>query len=150
MKVRIEGLAEVQEALRRLPDATAKNVVRRVLKKRAEPIVESAQARAPVLTGGLKQSIKSGGQLSRRARAGHRKADPNDIELHIGPAPMHAKAIAAEFGTFKDRPQPFMRPAWEGQKMGVIEGLKADLWAEIEKAAARLARKTARLAAKGR
>jgi HK97 gp10 family phage protein len=148
--VRIDGLKETQDALRQLPDATARNVMRRVLKKNAEPFVTTAQAEAPVLTGNLRQRIRSGTGLSRRAKRAHRKVHRDDVELHIGPAPIHPKAVAAEFGTFKERAQPYMRPAWDSNRMSVVENIGSDLWSEINKTAQRLARRSARAAAKGR
>jgi hypothetical protein len=42
-----------------------------------------------------------------------------------------------------------MRPAWDSGKDALLEGIADDLWAEISKAAARQAKKAARLAAKG-
>jgi hypothetical protein len=41
-----------------------------------------------------------------------------------------------------------MRPAWLANKHVALDTIKKELWEEIQKAAARLARKTARLAAK--
>jgi hypothetical protein len=39
-----------------------------------------------------------------------------------------------------------MRPAWDGGQKALLEGIKDDLRAAIEKAAARQAKKAARLA----
>lgn len=148
-RVKIEGLKEVQAALRALPDATAKNVMRRILKKRGEPIAEAARSNVPVDQGDLKNSIAVSTKLSRRQKAKHRKGGPDDIEVFIGPG-THPQAHMQEFGTFKEPAQPFMRPAWDAEKTGVLEGIKDDLWTEINKAAQRLARKAARAAAKSK
>ena len=59
------------------------------------------------------------------------------------------QGIWQEFGTVNQPPQPFMRPAWDGGKDALLDGIADDLWAEISKAAARQAKKAARLAAKG-
>lgn len=143
IKMTIDGLDEVQEALRQLPDSTAKSVVRRVLRNRAEPIAVRARALAPVDSGDLKDSIGVGPKLSRRQRSLHRKVDPDDIEIFIGAGP-HPQAHMQEFGTEHNPPQAFMRPAWDEGKDRLLEGLKADLWEEIRKAAARMARKANR------
>jgi len=102
-KVHVEGLAELETKLRELPDATAKNVLRRVARKRLEPVAQRARELAPV---------------------------------HM-----------QEFGTVHNGPHPFLRPAWDAEKDKVLAGLKDDLWAEIEKAAKRIARKAAKAAA---
>jgi HK97 gp10 family phage protein len=158
---RIEGLSELLAALEELPKATGKNVIRRILKKRAQPIADDAEARAPVYAGpprkiknkrtgkeitlrpgALKKSVKVGSKLSRRQRKA--AADTKSYtEIYIGPAPL-PQATLQEFGTSKDRPQPFMRPAWDAHKGTLLNGLKDDLWDEISRAAARLARKTAK------
>jgi HK97 gp10 family phage protein len=143
MKVRIEGLSQLKAALRALPDATAKNVVRRVLRKRGEPVAERARQLVPVDKGELKASIAVSTKLTRRQRARHRKFGPDDIEVYIGAGP-HPQAHMQEFGTVKDPRQPYLRPAWDAERMGVLEGIKEDLWAEIEKAAARRARRAAK------
>ena len=147
--VKVEGLRELQTALRELPNATAKNVMRRVLKNRAQPIADAARARVPVAHGDLKNSIAVSTKLSRRQRGKHRKTDKNDIEMFVGPG-THPQAHMQEFGTFKEPAQPFMRPAWDAEKMGVLDGIKDDLWTEIEKAANRLAKKAAKAAAKAK
>lgn len=144
-RVKIEGLAELQTALRELPDATAKNVVRRILRKRGEPIAERARQLAPLDQGELKESIAVGTRLSKRQRRLHRKIDPNDIEVFIGPGPL-PQAHLQEFGTQNHPAKPFMRPAWDANRDSLLNSLKVDLWNEIQKAAGRLARK----AAKGR
>lgn len=148
-KVKIEGLKEVQTALRELPNATAKSIVRRILKKRGEPIAEAARAKVPIDQGDLKNSITVSTKLSKSQRKKHRKPDKNDIEVYIGPGPLPA-AHLQEFGTRKQSAQPFMRPAWDSERGNVLNGIREDLWAEIRKAAERLAKKAAKLAAKGK
>lgn len=51
-----------------------------------------------------------------------------------------------EFGTATHAAQPFMRPAWEDKKQEAFDRLADDLRVEIDKAAARAARKAARQA----
>jgi HK97 gp10 family phage protein len=152
--VRIEGLQELEAALGELPKATGRNVLRRVLLKRAEPIADAMRARAPddPATGGndLKSSIGVGTRLSKRQAGLHRKAFKDDkaaAEVFVGAGPV-PHAHLQEFGTVNHGPQPFARPAWDAGQATVLDGIKDDLWAEIKKAADRLARKTARLAAK--
>jgi HK97 gp10 family phage protein len=143
IKVRIEGLKELQTALRALPDATAKRVVRRVLKKRAEPIAAHARSLTPVDEGDLKQSIGVSTKLTRRQRRMRRKGARDDIEMFIGAGAL-PQAHMQEFGTQHNAPRAFLRPAWDAGKDALLQGLKDDLWAEIEKSAARLARKRAK------
>ena len=140
VKVTIEGLAEVKTALRALPDATAKTVVRRVLRSRGEPIAARARRLVPVEEGELRDSIAVSTRLSRRQRARRRKFDPNDIEVYIGAGPL-PQAHLQEFGTEHSLAQPFLRPAWDGGKREVLESIREDLWAEIANSVRHAARK---------
>lgn len=154
--VRVEGLKEIDAALGELGKATGRNVMRRVAVKRLEPMAEKARQLAPddPATGGndLKRSIAVSTQLSTKQRKLNRKSK-SEAEAHMGPAGPGGKVppqgIFQEFGTQKHGPQSFMRPVWDGGKDALLDGIKDDLWAEIDKAAARNARKAARLAAKG-
>src|SRR5690606_2513631 len=149
--------------------AAGKGVLRRAGIKALHPIAEAAFNLAPddPATGGydLKESIGVSTKLSRSAKRQHRKTvrdDKASVEVFVvaGPLP---HAVMMEFGTARaitegrcagtqrpgTAPQPFMRPAWDQGRMRVLEDLKKELWAEIDKAVARAQRKAARLAAKG-
>lgn len=148
--VKIEGLKEVQDALHDLPSkATAKNIMKRVLLRRAEPIAETARQLAPYDEGHLRPSIHVSDRLTRRQRKQHKKDHKDLVEVFVGPGTDPA-AHLQEFGTKHHGAQPFMRPAFDQHKTSVLDGIKDDLWQEIEKAAARLARKAAKAAAKGK
>jgi HK97 gp10 family phage protein len=145
VRVRVERLRKIGEALRDLPKATSKNVLRRVLKKRAEPIATTARRLVPVEQGDLQESITVSTKLSKRQRAKRKKEGADTVEMYVGPG-THPQGHMQEFGTSNHPPQPFMRPAWDKHKDELLPGIAKDLWAEIEKAVSRLARK----AAKGR
>lgn len=145
VKVRVLGLSQLEQGLSELPRATGKNVLRRVLRQRGEPIAERARNLAPVDEGELKDSIGVSTKLSRSQRRKRRKRAT--VEMFVGPGG-HPQAITQEFGTFFHPPQPFMRPAWAAEKGSILEDLSSDLWTEIDKAAQRIARKQARLAKK--
>ena len=148
---RLEGFKELDEALGKLPKATAKNVLKRTLNKAADPIDDDASASAPKDTGRLERSVITGTRLTRSQRGSRgsyqldgsfRAAAKNYVEVHVGTA--MSRGMFQEFGTFKDNPQPFMRPAWEANKAKALEIIKAELGAEIEKAAKRYAKKLAK------
>lgn len=144
----VEGLDELQIALRELPDATARNVLRRVAKKVLAPVADRARLLAPVDQGRLVRSIVVGDKLSRRQKSQFQRADPNDVVMFVGAGAV-PQAHMMEFGTVDIEPQPFMRPAWDSEKEGVLEAIKGELWTQIEKAARRQERKAAKLAAAG-
>jgi len=141
--IEVEGLAELQVALRELPDATARNVLRRVAKSVLQPIAQRAQSLAPVEVGRLRRSIVVSDKLTRRQKSQFQRDDPNDVIMFVGAGAL-AQAHMMEFGTTDISPRPFLRPAWDGGKDKVLQSIKDQLWIEIQKAAARLARKAAK------
>lgn len=140
--MRVEGLSELKTALRELPDATAKSVLLRIGRARLARIVEVARSMVPVLSGRLKKSLAVSTRLSRRQRAQHRKQG-DDVEVFGGASALpHAHLV--EFGSVHNQARPFMGPAWEATKDGLLKNITADLWHEIDKAAMRLAKKAAK------
>jgi len=144
-KFHIEGLAELDVALTELPKATARNVLARTLREQGQLIANAGQSNAPRRSGKLAESYTVGTKLSRRQKTLHRKESM--VEVFVGPTP-HPKSVQTEFGNAHQRPQPHLRPAWDGNVRRVLEGIRDTLAREIEKARARLARKAEREAAK--
>lgn len=143
--VRVEGLRQLQKSLKELPRATGKNALKRALMSAGKPIESSAKARAPRLSGHLQRSVTTGTKLTQRQKKQHKKESAVEVFVGAGGLP---QAHLQEFGTAEHGPQPFLRPAWDGNKMTALNLIKTDLAKEIEKARARLARKAERLAAK--
>lgn len=142
-KVRLEGFRELDRALSELPKATERSVLRRVAKKALEPVLEDAQRLAPVDDGQLRDSIQiASAGLTPKARRHDRGRPKMGVRLYVGTASPYA--YIREFGTHNAPAHPFMRPAWELNKDRMLEGIKADLKIEIEKSAARLAKKRAK------
>jgi HK97 gp10 family phage protein len=144
VKFKVEGLSELLEGLRELPKATGTNALKRALIAAAGPMESTAKSLAPYLTGLLRERIDVGTKLSSRQRALSKKE--SKVEVYIGP-PSMPRAIVAEFGSVKQTPHPFMRPAWDQHKMEAFDSIKENLKGEIEKARQRIARKQARLLA---
>jgi HK97 gp10 family phage protein len=149
--VRVDGLKELDEALSKLPRATGKSVLRRIGIRSLAPVIAAAKNNVPVYRGDLKNSLKVTTKLSKRQQRKNAKAVAEgkaSVQLYAGVSALpHAHLV--EFGTAKMPPQPFMRPAWDANKDEVLNIIKNELGDEITKAAARLARRAARLAAKG-
>lgn len=142
---KLEGLAELDEALTELPKATARNVLLRVLKEQGKPIRDAGERNAPRLKGGLKQSYTVSTKLSRRQKSLNKKESM--VEIYIGPGPA-PKGVQTEFGNAHQAAHPHLRPAFDANVMGVLKKIAENLADEIEKARKRLAKKAERLAAK--
>jgi HK97 gp10 family phage protein len=139
LRVRIwgDGFKELDRALGDLPKATARNVLGRVLDTVAKPIADEAQQKAPRLTGALQISIGVGRRLTRRQQSLHRKQSRGDgkafAERFVG-AGGSPQAVTQEFGTFKEPPQSYMRPAFDKHRGQIIPQIGNELWKEISKA----------------
>jgi HK97 gp10 family phage protein len=156
--VRVEGFRELQEALSELPKATSKNTVRRAMTKALTPLKNQAAALAPNLSGELSDSLAVSNKLSGRQQAVHKadigaqtvqtaegfRSTPQTVVfMFVGPKGS-AKSIVQEFGSVNQSPHPYMRPAWDSNAMPMLNSIADDLWSEIEKSRARLARKAAK------
>jgi HK97 gp10 family phage protein len=160
--ITVEGLRELKAALDELPKATARNVQQRVLLRRAQPIVAAAKAKVPVRTGALRNAIRAtttrprgskpasgrafaaaGGGAAGRAAA--KAAGASAVEVFIGPVGRLPQAGQQEWGNKNHPPHAYLRPAWDEGKEAVAAGIKADMWIEIQKAAARRAKRQAKL-----
>lgn len=157
MRVRVDGLKELDAALGELSKAGARGVLRRVGLKAMQPVADAARDMAPddPETGGndLRSSITVATRLSARQAKLARKAvregaHKHFVEVHAGPGPL-PHAHLQEFGTAHHGTQPYMRPAWDSTHGQVLDIIKSDLGAEIEKTAKRAARRAARIAANG-
>jgi HK97 gp10 family phage protein len=142
--VKTTGFKELEQSLMELPRATGKNVVRRTLRKAAEPIAADASTNAPRgRTGKLQDDIHVGTQLTRSQR----KAKESGFEVHVGPS-ADPRGRFVEFGTAHQAPNPFLRRAWDANEANALSTIRTTLADEIKKAAARLARKQAKAAAR--
>lgn len=150
--VRTEGFAELERALEQLgKQATQKASLRRAAVKAIQPMADMAQSLAPRLTGTLQMRIGVGTRLSRRQSGLHRRMFRDDraaVEVFAGAGPL-AQATQSEFGNRDQAAQPFLRPAWDAESRATLDRLATELWADIQRTAARQARRAARLAARG-
>ncbi|RKF23375.1 hypothetical protein D6851_02575 [Altericroceibacterium spongiae] len=147
--VKLEGFKELEDNLYRLKYGTAKSNTRRAMKESLEPTARMMRAKAPVYSGTLKESIAiSSLQKSGRQRE-FTKQSGSGLTMYIGPSREGAlQGQMQEFGTYKEPAQPFARPAWESDKMNVLDRFSVFLWDNVVKALGRQARKLARAAKK--
>lgn len=157
MKLRIEGMKELERDLRKLKDFTARRVGRRAMTAALEPVAAAAKAAAPRSGDGrhMADSIAVGKRLvPAQAREAPREGK-HLMLMYVGPKEPHAHLV--EFGTVERfhrsgksvgrmPAQPFMRPAWDGNREAVLATLTAELRVELDKALARAARRAARAA----
>ena len=131
VKIKLQGMREIEKKLGQLKSATAKNKARKILKEAGEPVARMARALAPIDLGELRESIDVSPHLNRSQRKKNRKGSFADVEMHIGPSGV-PQAILQEFGTYKEPAQPFMMPAWKANDMKTLDLIGAKLWASVQ------------------
>lgn len=171
---KVEGLAEASANLGELSKATARNVLKRVLTRAAEPIREMAARLAPddptgpgkdlknsiIVSAKVKNTVgnaefaavmRSGGskQEASSAMRGARRAAKGSgsfAEMHVGPTKGRNAMVGSfqEFGTVNHPAQPFMRPAWAAQKETAVGIIKSEMKGEIDKSVAKARKKAAK------
>lgn len=168
--VKVEGLKELEEGLSELPKATGKNTIRRALTNAAQTMAQEATTLVPRRSGKLQESIQVGkvkfssGSAGKAAFAAamaagatRKEAAQAAHEANIGSqeditsglvvfGPTRFYGAFQEFGTIHNPPHPFMRPAWDAGKATAAQTIRDELKSEIEKAAARIARKALKAA----
>lgn len=144
---KLEGGKELARALEEFPSkATARNVLKRELTAAAKPVKAAMEAAAPRDTGFTAESIGLSSSLNPSQRRAVKREGKNFAEVYVG-SRRGSAAIFEEFGTVNQPARPYMRPAWEATKEQALDTFGKNLGAGIEKAAARAARKAAKLAA---
>lgn len=140
MKVdfKVEGLRDIEEMLFELKSSTAKGQIRTSMKKSLEPMKLDMVRKAPVNQGTLRDSIT----ITSRVRP--REAKRSDVEMFLGPGPLR-QAAPQEFGSFKHRGKPFIRPAFDNNSNLTIKLFKEIIGERVNKALQRHRRKAARM-----
>lgn len=168
MMVSATGFKELDQALALLPQAAAKRTLLRTLLKAGQPIADAASANAPRDTGELSENIVVGtrlgnnvgkaeyaevmrsggtkGQAAAAMRGARRAANGGSFAVaFVGPTKAKSKKnaikrIVQEFGSVKQAPQPYLRPAWDAHKMEALEIARRELATEIMATAKRIAK----------
>lgn len=153
MKVEFKGGKELEAALAQLGDkGAARRTAERALKLAAQPIRDDWASRVDLQSGDLQRSVKIGKRAQTRATRKFRKGAGQDVvETFVGidlsegdPARLAIYSYIEEFGSNSQPANPAGRMAWENKKMVAFNRLADDLRSEIEKTAARAARKRAK------
>lgn len=143
-EVKIEGLAELKEALKLMPEKIADRVLLAATMAGAEVIRKQAMANAPLLTGRLKANI-----IKRRVR-GKQGKSARSASVDVGVRSHRASKkgdknnayywFFVENGTSKMDAKPFLRPAFDQKKEEAATAIKERLAKRIEKEAIKLGR----------
>jgi HK97 gp10 family phage protein len=116
VKFQIEGLEELDKAVRKLPQNVQKRVLKGALRAGGRVIVKSAKQKVRKKTGTLRKSIhlKTG-----KSRDG--------AKVFVATKPEAFYSHMVEFGTSKMQARPFLRPAFDETQEEVIKAIGAAL-----------------------
>ncbi|MDB5992402.1 MAG: hypothetical protein JWQ10_3805 [Herbaspirillum sp.] len=134
----VQGLRELQEAMKQLPANIAKNVLRGAVNAGATVIRKEAAARAPVYTGEVSEGHPPPGTLKRSLYQKQIREKSSAVlqTFFVGvrqgkSAKKSKKGLIdawyvrfVEFGTAKMSARPFMRPAFEAKKQAAVQAIK--------------------------
>jgi HK97 gp10 family phage protein len=157
MKVKIEGLTELREALMQLPEELRKGPRKKAVTAAAIVVRDNAKSRVPV----LKQPKKGRkpGTLRNAIRVGWSKMGSSSVqdmvnvfvkELSKGASRQFKKLTGKasnqnpddpfywkvwEFGNGINNSRPFLRPAFDSKKYQAVTVMASAMWKAIERAA---------------
>lgn len=148
-QIEMQGLRELEKALLDLPKRLERRVLNSALMSGARLMVRDAKQRVPVATGELRRNIRA---RPDRPRDGHtatvivgvRKLSKAQLfklrKKRINTSdPFYWRFV--EFGTSRMAARPFLRPAFESQKVGAVAVIKDALRERIDKEAQKLGRR---------
>lgn len=150
VRVKVEGLQQLERALVAMGPVPARRVGRKALREGAAHFLERAEDLAPELRGQLKASLGIGRRLTRRQAALHRRMTRESrrksfVEMFVGAGGV-PHAHLREWGSDEGAPSPFMRPAFDGEKEAALRTITRVLRQEVVRELNREARRAARAA----
>lgn len=130
----LEGLAELEHKLLDIGVAAGATALRRAGREAMKPVQRDMKIGAGFDESSDDQHMRDSIKITSNRARGREKNTA--VRVRVGPTKPHSiKALAQEYGTEKQNPDPFMRPALFGNASQVLGTFKTILAIEIEKAA---------------
>lgn len=133
--MQVEGMEDLQDMLGDIAPKEARNVTRAAVHGLAGKVRDVMKRRVKKRSGDLEKSIYA---LRRR---GGVDAPISEVRLRGTP---HPHGLILEFGTYKDRPQPFIVPTVEELRPTVPQFMREEVGRKLEAALRRKAKKVAK------
>ena len=145
---KIEGLDQLEKQLTALGGKDGLTAIRRSARAGMQPVKDQMEATAPFDEQKTKTASSNAGKLEHQARSEHMRDEikmssrkqykkagaDNVVAVQVGPHRAHTqKAAAAEYGTIKQDPTPFIRPALYDNRYQVVHIMKNKLADEIKR-----------------
>lgn len=154
ISVKVTGLKEIEEVLKKLPRSLTEKVVKSAHIQAAKPLIEKAKSNAPKDDGDLIASIG----ITSRIKGKEKLVKAPLGSIGVGPRRGKGKnqkgrhAHLVEYGTVTRKQkngkvtgvmpaQPFMKPAWESTKDQIRENIREELGKSLVRTMKRTIRK---------
>ncbi|PHI31034.1 HK97-gp10 family putative phage morphogenesis protein [Budvicia aquatica] len=123
--MKIEGLKDLERDLIALGEKVGTKVLREAGRAALQPVLLDMQTHAGYDGSSSGEHMRD----SIKVRSTSKSKNPNTVvTLRVGPSKKHRmKAIAQEFGTIKQSPKAFIRPALDYNKMKVLRILAVEI-----------------------
>lgn len=134
----VDGLKELDDALTKLGEKAGLKALRKAGREAMQD-VRFAMAMGAGFDAAAEDGSHMRDDITITTKKLDRKAGKNTaLSVRVGPKKKHSqKAIAQEYGTAKQEPDPFMRPALHENRQRVVNTVKTVLATEITKAIAK-------------
>ena len=125
--MRLTGGAQLEQRLRELPASVSGTVLRKILRRAAEPVRARMSEMAPHRPGppDLRDRIVISGA------GGDDDFDMGDIAVAIGPSKSAFWGYFQEFGTSRQAARPFARPAFDASHQAALTEIGEGIWAAL-------------------
>lgn len=130
--ISVLGDRELQKKFGKLEKSVQGKMLTSAMREAMKPVLASARAAAPRHTGNLARKIKLSSVRLRGKGKGIAVRTPTRAQLGIAKDAKGYYPAHQEYGTRKNRAQPYMRPALESNRSRVLEALRSGLWKRLE------------------
>lgn len=144
--MQVLGLKELDAMLGRLPQAAAKRIVRKAVKRGAAGVRKAARTNARAMVGGamghaISKSIATGSGKAVRGgfsvRVGPRSEDNERFATVSAAGRRNYIPAALEYGHDNAPAVPFFRKAWDATREQAVDVIASEMWAGLRAEAAK-------------
>ncbi|CAG9418049.1 MULTISPECIES: HK97-gp10 family putative phage morphogenesis protein [Providencia] len=133
MTVEVKGLKDLEYELNKLGEEITTKVLRQAGREAMTPVLDDMKKHAGYDATSEAEHMRDSIKITTTSRMKDNKT-LSVMTVRVGPTKAHyMKAKAQEFGTVKQIPNPFIRPALDYNRQFILNTLASEIRASIEK-----------------
>lgn len=133
ISVEVKGLKDLEYELNRLGEDITTKVLRHSGREAMAPVLEDMKQNAGYDATSESEHMRDSIKIRTTSRMKDQKT-LSVMTVRVGPSKAHAmKARAQEFGTIKQIPRPFIRPALDYNRQFILSTLASEIRSSIER-----------------